>query len=492
MSADTTTLTNESGESLTLKLSAFLRQEFGGVIAAGGWPTSPPRLLRVVETTHAAGTPRSKLATIVDDVGRRHGLPLCLGIVDLAAPPDPVSGAHSVAGWGMDRQSTAGSTPKIWAMYAAFQLRRDVRDFIGRTNGVARSDIAARLEAAWRNSPIPELRQVARSGRMPRLARIFDFGALPADAAAAAAAPPPDPNAVDFIGIADCGVPADFSASPAMQALALSLERFHELEYSTRPADKVAMWEQLAALPFGQRMWLMTAWSDNAAATTCATDLGLGYIDAVLLASGLYDARNNIGARLAATYASPSALLDAGTWPRGSALFARLTEFRGASQGAAPRQAASVRALLAFGAALGTRAIISAADSGQMAALMRPFDWVSGLEHVGVGSFALSAIDELIKTTDLRMRVDAARPFKDAAAKLGIAILDPKPDTGAGKIRKLSDVAVFDLRTTSGPPLHWVVAFVSNHPPRGADDFDLASNPYGKALTEIVERWLLP
>ena len=495
--------TDDSGQSLTVRLATFLRQDFA-VIAAGGWPRNPPSIMAFTEAAYSPGSPIHRLGRIVDAVAIDTLGPICLGVVDLDVPPGPNTGTYQFAGWGLDTQTTVGSCAKTWAMYAAFQLRDDVRSFLRTASGVARSNIATKLRTAWRNSPIPELKKIARDGRMPRIEQIFDFSALPADPAAASAAPAPDPNAVDFAGIAACGVPAGFAPSAATSSLASQLETFHQHEYSSKRADKVDMWEKLATMPFGQRLWLTTAWSDNAAATTCATDIGFDYIDAVMRASHLYDPAANAGARLALTYADSTDLLDAGTWARGTALFQRISNFRGLSQGAAPRHAATVRSLLCFAAALDARTLISAADSDQMVALMRPLRWATGergqampafgldgnpildddgsSEHVdGVDSFILSAFDEFVDDASIGLHVgDSWRPFRDAAAKIGILG------------NKLADVALVTIDTTDGRTLHWGIAFVGNRCDNEDDRFKPGSNQYGTALKEIVRQWLAP
>ena len=497
MTADTQ-FVDESGESLTIKAAIFLRTEFG-IFPSTGWPRNPPRILSFIDAAEPAGAPPHSLAAIVADVAMRYATPICFGIVNLDQPPDPNTLTYQIAGWGMDKQSTIGSCAKIWAMYAAFQLRDDVRSLILGTPGIDRSTLAAKLKASWRSSPIPELRNLARNGRMPRLDQIFDLSALPADAAAARASPAIDPTDVDIDGIADYGLADLFDTASTGAGLASQLATFHQHEYSNLRAHKVEMWEQLAIMPFGRRLWLTTAWSDNAAATTCILDIGLDYIGALLSAAHLYDTTSNAGPRLAETYATPNKLLDAGTWRRGTSKFTRISQFRYDARGKSnnPHQAATVRTLLCFATALDQRLLISAADSEQMLSLMRPLKWATGSHGLGneiigldgnpvlnpsgspvrvngVSSFLLNAFEKYVLVGP-----DPDRPFKDAAAKIGIVG------------RKLADLAIVTLVNADGSPvLHWAVAFLANLRPVDADDFDIEMNQYGLALREIVDQWM--
>jgi len=490
-------LSDETGRPLKGRISPFLRFDFNAP-PTGDWPKNPPSLNAFLDNAAPSGTPPTRLASIVAQVASAIDGPVALGIVDLATPPDPVVG-YDFAGWGLDEQATIGSAAKTWAMYAAFQLRDDVRELVRTTPGVAQDDLDVKLQEAWRRSPFQELNRVAQ-GRMPFVNQIFDLSALPPSAQTTASSPPTNPADIDFGGFDDCGVPLDFQCTPATTALASSFETFHLHEHTPGNARAKEMWEMLAKMPFGHRMWLMTAWSDNAAATTCIADLGLDYIEAVLRGARMYDALDNVGARLAKTYATSNALLDAGTWQPGrDPLYARISEFRTQSRGAAPRQAATVRAMLAFVAALDGRALISAADSNQMLALLRPLRWATGTNRDqvpaldfngrprkdrhgaplyvdGVGSFILRAFRRCIVDSTIGLDVeDPTLPFDDAASKLGIA-----DDT-------LSDLGLVSITPTFGPLIHWGVAFLGDE---AGDNFNAAAKRYAQAIGEIVRLWI--
>lgn len=499
------TLTDENGESLVLKLARFLRMELT-VIAAGGWPRNPPRVLDYAEDPSPAGTPRSRLTTIVGDVKARlagRHYTTCFGVVDLTAPPAPGTGTREIAGWGLDVQTTIGSTSKLWGMYAAFQLRDDVRAFVTANPGVAQSDLKSRLQASWRASPIPELKAVGRNGPMPRLEHIFDLSVLPATPPATGTGVAVAASAIDFVGIVDCGIPRGLSASAATATLAGTLETFHQHEYSKEEPDKIRMWEQLATMPFAHRLWLSIAWSDNAAASTVLKDLGLVYVDAVLAGSRLYDSGLNVGARAAMSYgATPDKLLS-GTpvWSPGSALNRRISDFKSGQHGKPPRQAGTVRMLLCFVGSLHQGIVISASDSEQMLSLMRPPKWSIGergrqapaigldgnpmidedgnARYVdGVASFVVDAIDDFVDDPTIGLPVaDSYRAFAEAAAKLGIA---------SGK---LADVAIVDVPTTVGPRLNWLIAF-SRCPNTALDGVKPEAYEYDLILKDVITEWM--
>jgi hypothetical protein len=509
-----TSFTDESGQSVTHRIATFLRQDGLAGALPTGWPTNPPKPARFDDAARTSGAPKTPLRAIVDEVATTVGGPLCLGIVDLDAARDPVTGLYDFAGWNLDVQHTIGSCAKVLAMYAAFQLRDDVRALIRSTPGLHQANLADKLKDAWRAATTSALQKVGRQGRMPRLAQIFDLGALPVDAAAAAAAPATDPAAIDFAGFANCGVPADFASTSAaiaaaqgspITALASELETFHQHEYGSGRAVEKDMWEKLAQMPFGHRLWLTTAWSDNAAATTCATDVGFDYIDALMSASGLYNPARNIGARLSMTYKDSSDAIDRGTWRHGTPQFDRVSQFTGQSQGNSPHQAATARTLLCFIAALDARELISAADSEQMLALMRPLRWATGergagvpafgldgnpmlqddgsSEHVdGVDSFILGAFDDFVDDPSIDLRVTSSwRPFVDAAGKIGIVGTT------------LADLALVIIKDTSGTlALHWGIAFTNDNGHSSDEFWKPASNQYGRALAAIVRKWRSP
>jgi hypothetical protein len=217
------------------------------------------------------------------------------------------------------------------------------------------------------------------------------------------------------------------------------------------------------------------------------------------------------------TFADSSALIDAGVWRRGAPLFQRISQFRGRSQGAAPRHAATVRTLLCFAASLDSRQLISAADSDQMLSLMRPLRWATGQcgakivaigldgramldEHRkpkyvdGMDSFIVEAFDEFVDDSSLGLYVaDSNRPFADAAGKIGIVVQQQSlPNGKISERTKLADFAIVTINTTDGRVIHWGLAFLANQSSSEDDPFEIGSNQYGIALKEIIRRWMAP
>lgn len=202
---------------------------------------------------------------------------LSVGLIQFDDPAKP-----TFFGWNQDTECDLGSLGKISIVYAAFQLRDDVRQALAQPH-VNAANIDAKLRQMWGDSCVAELPTTA--GKAPYLDRIFDFTLDP----------------VDFRGYdpLKIGIPLDFTIPPGTD----QLDDVHELEYETDPNIR---WAQLLDLNFAQQLWLTSRWSDNAAATVCAAAIGMPYIFAVLKNSGLYrDSGSGSGLRLLKAYETP-------------------------------------------------------------------------------------------------------------------------------------------------------------------------------------------
>ena len=83
--------------------------------------------------------------------------------------------AGRIGGWNIDDEFVVASVAKVAAMYAAYQLRSDLRD-LAKDNQIAdQADLVAAMLEAWRNAPEKEVQQVAASPLAPQLDRIFDL-----------------------------------------------------------------------------------------------------------------------------------------------------------------------------------------------------------------------------------------------------------------------------------------------------------------------------
>ncbi len=192
-----------------------------------------------------------------------------------------------------NNQGSLGSGAKIMICYAAFQLREDVRGLIKK--GVKPGDIRKALLDLWSASSNQELKAIAketprRGSAPPFIDYIFDFGGA---------------GGADFDGHGNCGIPnfGDDTKPGVLRNHIKELGDVHKWEYDEIHNDE--RWREILARPFAERLWLTTRWSDNAAATTCATQIGLPYINALLRASGLYDAKRNRGMKLYRGYEDP-------------------------------------------------------------------------------------------------------------------------------------------------------------------------------------------
>ncbi len=158
------------------------------------------------------------------------------------------------------------STGKTAALLAAVQLRDDVRKIKATGLITTPSDFDELFATVWSKSKNSEIKAIAANdGAPPRISTIFDLTKTPPD----------------FLG---ADVPLDRSKLSNI-------------------GDKHLSWSDVPDLTFWERMWLMGAQSDNVAATSCISEIGIAYMKAVERAYGLFDPRRGMHLLLAGGYA---------------------------------------------------------------------------------------------------------------------------------------------------------------------------------------------
>jgi hypothetical protein len=209
-----------------------------------------------------------------------------------------------------DGQASIGSMGKLAIVYAAFQLRGDVRRVARAENIRNIAALAARVRRlAGLTDTRPDETQKDEEGRDDTrswLEWIFgkpDLGRKLADG---------DFDRIDFDGngtggVDRCGLtslaPEDIPAGT--RSTMDVLQPLADNDVGSRSTeDSLSNWEQIAKKPFAKRLWMTTAWSNNRAANTCAHDVGMKYIGALMKKSGLATSRN-LGLWLTVPYASP-------------------------------------------------------------------------------------------------------------------------------------------------------------------------------------------
>ena len=170
-----------------------------------------------------------------------------------------------------------GSAAKITILLAATQLREDVRAIkaIVDKNGFGwtptQYDEFFALADLWKKgknaAEAVHLKQIGGLGNAPRISSMFDFAKSPVDFFG------PDPNVPDGAKI--------------MTKVGAN----HHMD-----------WPEAPELEFSERLWLAAAHSDNRAATSCVSELGVPYLKAVQRAYGLSDAANGMHLLLADGY----------------------------------------------------------------------------------------------------------------------------------------------------------------------------------------------
>lgn len=164
-----------------------------------------------------------------------------------------------------------GSTGKISILLAAVQLRDDVR-LIQDTKFISTPQEFDELFASpalWSRAPDPVTRQLANNHRPPRISTIFDFTKPQVDFFG----PDPDtPDATDIVRRLQAG------------------------------GEKHLQWADAKNFDFSERLWLAGAKSDNRAATSCISEIGVAYLRAVQRAYRLFDPKNGMHLQLAGLY----------------------------------------------------------------------------------------------------------------------------------------------------------------------------------------------
>ena len=155
-----------------------------------------------------------------------------------------------------------GSTGKLSMMLAAVQLRTDVRNILALSPPIittpAQFDALYANAALWKKGKAPASNKGERIAKVPPLiSKIFDFTKAPVDFAG------PDPDTQHL--------PANHDKAPDKLG-------GHELAWNADPP-----------LSFAERFWLTGLMSDNVAATTCMSEIGVPYMSAVQRAYGLFD-----------------------------------------------------------------------------------------------------------------------------------------------------------------------------------------------------------
>jgi hypothetical protein len=169
-----------------------------------------------------------------------------------------------------------GSSGKIAILLAAVQLLDDVREVqdLKLISTAKEYDDLFQLAKLWKKSKYADARDMANPAYAPRISTIIDVTKTPAE----------------FIG--------PDAENPKGNDI------FNRLPAGAHAGDpRHLKWELAEDFDFSERLWLCGALSDNVAATSCMSEIGVHYIKAVLRAYGLYDDVNKRGLLLADGYA---------------------------------------------------------------------------------------------------------------------------------------------------------------------------------------------
>lgn len=170
------------------------------------------------------------------------------------------------------------STAKIGMLLAAVQLRDDVR-WVKKNTRVKTAqefDELFALPSLWAKSSDKRIQRIGDKTRSPRISTIFDFDRTP------------DPNHVDPNNPNN---ELDFeTVTPGVTDVPNIMERLEQDGRRDKSDPKLHTdWTFITNYDVSERLWLAGARSDNVAASTCVSEIGVDYITAVQRAYGLYD-----------------------------------------------------------------------------------------------------------------------------------------------------------------------------------------------------------
>jgi hypothetical protein len=457
-------------------LSAFLRGTSGkGPLV--NWPPHPPA---AITDTKLDPTLKTALAEArAKYVGKNRAIGLAAGLAAGVTVFDPAARFY---GWNLDMQCALGSGSKLMILYAAFQLRDDVRK-VAAAGFTDAADLRVKLVAAWSASKVPPLvalaGEVRAADKAPFIDQIFDLS---------------DPAKIDFLGMRNCGlddIHQYLTTHPGTAGVLNLLDNIHQGEYDADD-DKTLRplrWLSILTLKFAKRLWLTTRWSDNAAAYSCATEIGMPYVYALMKGSKLYSASNRRGMRLflAGYELAPVSLPDPSvaaadpapddpdkqSYAAAAQLLRRcqqsaayrpadisVADFAKKGQGQIGKQDGTIRTLSALMGAIVQGGLIEPAASdgsrGEASKLMASFLRVSSFVVIPspapslsthAGSYVMNALQAW--KTELNLPSSGSR-YTDAWSKIGV-VKDTADDTGIF-VRLYSDWAFLSFKAPT-PPL---------------------------------------
>lgn len=184
-----------------------------------------------------------------------------IGVIDFTGSPGNFMHPNVWLNNG-DKPFRIGSASKIAMMLAAVQLRLDVRKILGMKPAIVS---AADLDGVFRDPRLwskakardAEIQHIAGAANAPQISDIFDFAKDPVDFKAPPGKLVDSPDQTEIVG--------------------------------KLPADHDLPWENWSKFTFSERYWLTGCLSDNVAATSCVSQIGVPYIKAVQRSYGLAD-----------------------------------------------------------------------------------------------------------------------------------------------------------------------------------------------------------
>jgi Beta-lactamase enzyme family len=221
------------------------------------------------------GQLKARLDALRAKLGEKAPQSVC--VFDLTASTAPL-----IYGWNLGTQLQIASIAKLAVLYAAFQLREDVRAVCS-WGGIRESKkLKSALSSAWSSAPDPVIKELAPlpGASYPELEKIFDFDSFDSRGDVL-----PQFRSSYKASSRDGRYGPDYFSEVGVLSGNRCPKNKSDQKYQKCYDDR---YKELSKVPFNELLHLMAHWSDDEAATACISLLGLPLIQAMLRHRGLF------------------------------------------------------------------------------------------------------------------------------------------------------------------------------------------------------------
>ena len=218
-----------------------------------------------------------------------------IALVDLTKDPS----TPEFAGWNHKAQTFPASMAKLIPMFAAFQLRADLKAIQSTLGGAPAADVFAEARRQWTatQTPASDAAVATVSGLLGRQGDLATWNGKPVALPANSFLPDLETIFDTGAGFPFKSVPLGILAPSTCSGPCAEIDEFVQLERIERFGNGGDRKHG-----FLQRQKLSIGFSNNKAATSCIADIGFPYIASLLMQTGLWDPARGGGLWLGAGY----------------------------------------------------------------------------------------------------------------------------------------------------------------------------------------------